>query len=163
MRSYYVIFVSFILCFKQKTAYERRISDWSSDVCSSDLIVQGNAAPSLDAAHHGIGIHGLYSDNFYLGPQLLHISSDTGNQATTTDRDKNGVDGPRMLAQNLHAHRALPGDYVGIVKGMHEGQFFFLFKFLGMLVGVGKAFAHQPDLTAQAAHRLDLELGIAHV
>src|SRR3546814_4091540 len=25
-------------CFKQKTAYERRISDWSSDVCSSDLL-----------------------------------------------------------------------------------------------------------------------------
>src|SRR3546814_18166793 len=24
-------------CFTQKTAYERRISDWSSDVCSSDL------------------------------------------------------------------------------------------------------------------------------
>src|SRR3546814_8647207 len=27
----------FILCVKQKTAYEMRISDWSSDVCSSDL------------------------------------------------------------------------------------------------------------------------------
>src|SRR3546814_21074235 len=27
-----------IFCFKQKTAYELRISDWSSDVCSSDLI-----------------------------------------------------------------------------------------------------------------------------
>src|SRR3546814_7040858 len=27
--------------FKQKTAYERRISDWSSDVCSSDLFDQG--------------------------------------------------------------------------------------------------------------------------
>src|SRR3546814_2205633 len=26
--------------FKQKTAYEMRISDWSSDVCSSDLRVQ---------------------------------------------------------------------------------------------------------------------------
>src|SRR3546814_9735130 len=25
-------------CFKQKTAYDMRISDWSSDVCSSDLI-----------------------------------------------------------------------------------------------------------------------------
>src|SRR3546814_2311552 len=25
--------------FKQKTAYEMRISDWSSDVCSSDLII----------------------------------------------------------------------------------------------------------------------------
>src|SRR3546814_9002873 len=28
---------SFLFCFKQKTAYEMRISDWSSDVCSSDL------------------------------------------------------------------------------------------------------------------------------
>src|SRR3546814_7346076 len=27
--------------FKQKTAYEMRISDWSSDVCSSDLLVRG--------------------------------------------------------------------------------------------------------------------------
>src|SRR3546814_3231965 len=29
--------VSFCFFFKQKTAYEMRISDWSSDVCSSDL------------------------------------------------------------------------------------------------------------------------------
>src|SRR3546814_1151180 len=28
---------SFFFFFKQKTAYEMRISDWSSDVCSSDL------------------------------------------------------------------------------------------------------------------------------
>src|SRR3546814_2157383 len=28
---------SYIFFFKQKTAYEMRISDWSSDVCSSDL------------------------------------------------------------------------------------------------------------------------------
>src|SRR3546814_7441366 len=27
--------------FKQKTAYEMRISDWSSDVCSSDLLAFG--------------------------------------------------------------------------------------------------------------------------
>src|SRR3546814_978715 len=32
--------------FKQKTAYEMRISDWSSDVCSSDLYV----APARDDA-----------------------------------------------------------------------------------------------------------------
>src|SRR3546814_19915175 len=30
--------------FKQKTAYEMRISDWSSDVCSSDLVIEGAAA-----------------------------------------------------------------------------------------------------------------------
>src|SRR3546814_9020974 len=38
---YYCIFSYFsvvlIFFFKQKTAYEMRISDWSSDVCSSDL------------------------------------------------------------------------------------------------------------------------------
>src|SRR3546814_19267975 len=30
--------------FKQKTAYEWRISDWSSDVCSSDLFIAGQQA-----------------------------------------------------------------------------------------------------------------------
>src|SRR3546814_8399346 len=40
--------------FKQKTAYEMRISDWSSDVCSSDLILgqpwrwRGGAADGLE-------------------------------------------------------------------------------------------------------------------
>src|SRR3546814_11185692 len=33
-----VLFVCMFFFFKQKTAYEMRISDWSSDVCSSDLI-----------------------------------------------------------------------------------------------------------------------------
>src|SRR3546814_1741854 len=36
----YLLMYSFLLLFfffKQKTAYEMRISDWSSDVCSSDL------------------------------------------------------------------------------------------------------------------------------
>src|SRR3546814_8999019 len=32
-----IIFMSYFFFFKQKTAYEMRISDWSSDVCSSDL------------------------------------------------------------------------------------------------------------------------------
>src|SRR3546814_2915175 len=35
--------------FKQKTAYEMRISDWSSDVCSSDL----RKAADQPAAHGG--------------------------------------------------------------------------------------------------------------
>src|SRR3546814_7051228 len=41
-----VDFVVYIICvfcfffFKQKTSYEMRISDWSSDVCSSDLGLQ---------------------------------------------------------------------------------------------------------------------------
>src|SRR3546814_1828903 len=34
--SLYIVVIVFFF-FKQKTAYEMRISDWSSDVCSSDL------------------------------------------------------------------------------------------------------------------------------
>src|SRR3546814_1679472 len=44
----------FLLClifffFKQKTAYEMRISDWSSDVCSSDLMSKGPFRAALVA------------------------------------------------------------------------------------------------------------------
>src|SRR3546814_10653495 len=37
MRMMYCVF-----SFKQKTAYEMRISDWSSDLCSSELLRQAN-------------------------------------------------------------------------------------------------------------------------
>src|SRR3546814_7406693 len=40
------MFCLFFVFFKQKTAYEMRISDWSSDVCSSDL-------DAVDAAEIG--------------------------------------------------------------------------------------------------------------
>src|SRR3546814_4894507 len=33
-----------VVLFKQKTAYEMRISDWSSDVCSSDLAAHNRGA-----------------------------------------------------------------------------------------------------------------------
>src|SRR3546814_14323995 len=39
---FYTCFVFFFF-FKQKTAYEMRISDWSSDVCSSDLLILADA------------------------------------------------------------------------------------------------------------------------
>src|SRR3546814_14218410 len=38
--------------FKQKTAYEMRISDWSSDVCSSDLCFADEAS-QREAPHRG--------------------------------------------------------------------------------------------------------------
>src|SRR3546814_293121 len=38
----------FLFFFKQKTAYEVRISDWSSDVCSSDLLRIGGQVGAGD-------------------------------------------------------------------------------------------------------------------
>src|SRR3546814_6476772 len=68
-----MLYVS-LFFFKQKTAYEMRISDWSSDVCSSDLaIAQGSLTwqdePAarrsdsepirLQSIQHGLHLRGL--------------------------------------------------------------------------------------------------------
>src|SRR3546814_8958626 len=45
----------FFFFFKQKTAYEMRISDWSSDVCSSDLIAARGLAEGVGVALPMIG------------------------------------------------------------------------------------------------------------
>src|SRR3546814_1606397 len=49
---------------KQKTAYEMRISDWSSDVCSSDL--DGAAVPG---GRHSRRLHHL----FFVQPRILAV------------------------------------------------------------------------------------------
>src|SRR3546814_6327005 len=66
----------FFFFFKQKTAYELRISDWSSDVCSSDLFPDAGTALAMDGAaaalaefHHGAG-RGT--------PNLLNLVVSTG-------------------------------------------------------------------------------------
>src|SRR3546814_8504434 len=41
----------FVFFFKQKTAYEMRISDWSSDVCSSDLLICDVSMPTYLLTH----------------------------------------------------------------------------------------------------------------
>src|SRR3546814_3797300 len=50
------MFVILFFFFKQKTAYEMRISDWSSDVCSSDLRI----APLLQGADRPARRHRAY-------------------------------------------------------------------------------------------------------
>src|SRR3546814_8642084 len=45
----------FFFFFKQKTSYEMRISDWSSDVCSSDLIEAHKRRTLHDPFSHIIG------------------------------------------------------------------------------------------------------------
>src|SRR3546814_10901239 len=54
---YVVVFLLCSICFsffcKQKTAYEMRISDWSSDVCSSDLnVIPASARGRLLIRHN---------------------------------------------------------------------------------------------------------------
>src|SRR3546814_10887557 len=89
--------------FKQKTAYEMRISDWSSDVCSSDLLGSGYVNPAtliaarlIDRSGHALDrslfVHRLnvalalrqrrYAEPFY---RLLYGESD-GVPGLTVER-----------------------------------------------------------------------------
>src|SRR3546814_6806260 len=85
-----VVFVVFFFFFKQKTAYEMRISDWSSDVCSSDLVeyqqglriarMEQEVPADTDASIHAMVAAGLGSIGTLL--ERFHILSHTAS----TDR-----------------------------------------------------------------------------
>src|SRR3546814_643877 len=73
--------------FKQKTAYEMRISDWSSDVCSSDLDLGAHIAKQLAAEGSRDQLPHLHDpDAFQRAPaaRLAHIipfAADSGKTA----------------------------------------------------------------------------------
>src|SRR3546814_6389798 len=53
-----------IVFFKQNTAYEMRISDWSSDVCSADLIVLADENHGRKSSAPGSSVqHAVYLVN----------------------------------------------------------------------------------------------------
>src|SRR3546814_9146273 len=63
----------FVFFFKQKTAYEMRISDWSSDVCSSDLVIAMMAVNRPEKAADGEMAADKYKR---LGERLFRIAPD---------------------------------------------------------------------------------------
>src|SRR3546814_4790046 len=78
---WYIYVLSFYLCgviifFKQKTAYEVRISDWSSDVSSSDLMRWMWNVPVLKVRLHPVvTVHanGLVKEVLLIGPRVLDV------------------------------------------------------------------------------------------
>src|SRR3546814_9916271 len=75
--------ICFFFFFKQKTAYEMRISDWSSDVCSSDLEM-------AEAEQHAAEQN-----------RLAHAEPAVGDHATEHRRrvDKTAVRADQVIAQ----------------------------------------------------------------
>src|SRR3546814_14478191 len=99
----------------QKTAYEMRISDWSSDVCSSDLLARPGTAISLRvprpagwsldelAAHGAVGRRGAQLLRRIIGSRLSFlVSGGTGPGKTTLLAAR--------LAQAAPAHRRVVGE-----------------------------------------------------
>src|SRR3546814_13906373 len=65
-------------CFKQKTAYEMRISDWSSDVCSSDLTPTMRGVIDLDSGGVTVRVGVLGGGN--VGGPLIELIAARGHE-----------------------------------------------------------------------------------
>src|SRR3546814_7531231 len=79
---------AFFFFFKQKTAYEMRISDWSSDVCSSDLLQRPNQQSRL--AQVVEGLMGDYADETSI--KVLDTSVDEALQVACELERRGEVD-----------------------------------------------------------------------
>src|SRR3546814_10028610 len=68
------VFFYFLFFFKQKTAYEMRISDWSSDVCSSDLKAAAVLPVfiTVDPARDTVEALAGYAEHFH--PRLMALT-----------------------------------------------------------------------------------------
>src|SRR3546814_10027545 len=99
----YLCVMLFFFFFKQKTAYEMRISDWSSDVCSSDLGIDRifhKPIEFLGATRQYI--HGnwkLYMENVRDGyhASLLHAFHATFNLVRSNQK-------ARVISENNDLH-----------------------------------------------------------
>src|SRR3546814_14517818 len=103
--------------FKQKTAYEMRISDWSSDVCSSDLVRRleeadrpaALLAEPVDLGHREVDV-----------PQRHHADRDEATRVGAAPL----VDGPVAVGLEHHEGQPLDGRLVERAGGEtgHGGE-----------------------------------------
>src|SRR3546814_13661851 len=114
--------------FKQKTAYEMRISDWSSDVCSSDLHLRPDPADQRLRRLATRDIH-LVEQLCLLG-ELIHHLADLGRHGIDRElereaarvvrgciqhgNDLGGVEERKASAEQIDAHA--PGAGAGMLR-----------------------------------------------
>src|SRR3546814_8233223 len=100
MLCFVVVALVVVICFvKQKTAYEMRISDWSSDVCSSDLGKTTSLAAVSDLLF-GFPVRSPY--NFLFDYSLLRVGAVLEDGGTTLAcRRKKGTSGTLLGADDV--------------------------------------------------------------
>src|SRR3546814_11453350 len=109
----------FIFFFKQKTAYDMRISDWSSDVCSSDLGgatgvcgtggAKGAARGGDDAGCDGGGARSLAELSQFDRASAAAAESNGARAALRTIRSRRGEAGGRGCAGRAGGSEAVAG------------------------------------------------------
>src|SRR3546814_15753478 len=131
--------VLFFFFFKQKTAYEMRISDWSSDVCSSDLpaqcvIVGIGIIPAIDVlkdagavCSNGVEVDEFcrtsLPDVFAIGDLANHVNGFADGQRIRLESVQNANDQATTVAKYITGPPAPypAGPWVRISKGRRGG------------------------------------------
>src|SRR3546814_1169141 len=94
-----IVFLLFFFFIKQKPAYEMRIRDWSSDVCSSDLVWRDAAVlPVISGSF--LGDVGVNATPLFRGPLMLSgqvIDADATQFTRTLSFPRNVVIQTRTL------------------------------------------------------------------
>src|SRR3546814_6356730 len=118
-----LLFFGLFFFFKQKTAYEMRISDWSSDVCSSDLLLAlhhaGIAGQEAAALQHRA--QARLVERQRLGDAVAHRARLTGEAAALHRADDveliAAVGDQERLGEDHAQHR--PGEVDRLVLAVH--------------------------------------------
>src|SRR3546814_4818743 len=89
----YCVILCVLFFFKQKTAYEMRISDWSSDVCSSDLKTPSPMQASLRLLNKRrflplfiTQLLGAFNDNLFKNAMVLFVVYTVYNDERSEER-----------------------------------------------------------------------------
>src|SRR3546814_14075954 len=101
------------LYFKQKTAYEMRISDWSSDVFSSDLVLLGFALVAALLLVTNVALASTFED--YL---LRRTDEELAGLATRPIWGAGGID-PRRPGRGP-GEQPLSDTYIGVTAASRE-------------------------------------------
>src|SRR3546814_16624896 len=82
-----IFFFSFLFFFKKKKAYEMRISDWSSDVCSSDLrALESSVKRTLSVTGSLPGSCASSASTYWVTSPPRHARSQSAAEAGSEDR-----------------------------------------------------------------------------
>src|SRR3546814_17788554 len=93
--------VEYFFFFKQKTAYEMRISDWSSDVCSSDLRQHRHPRPGIGQIAEDVAL-GAIVDRDDMGPLPQPLPQAGGGSLIPLPQSPQPLRPPKHLpARNL--------------------------------------------------------------
>src|SRR3546814_3002783 len=106
----WVLLMICVFFFNKKTAYDRRISDWSLDVCSSDLDYRYRK-PEIGAAARDIDPHRLRADQRVAAALIgieLEIDGRVGAEARQAGRAHRCIEADQARSRRLDGARRQP-------------------------------------------------------